>query len=528
MKLNSVRIGSALAVAAVALSGAVAVAPASSAATIGGLVVPSGTGASLFNVKTSAPCPAGATNFRASISSTNPGWTPGRVLVGNTAIATFGDLVNSGAPIANSLDAIATAAGTTFSAGTYNVVGECINSLGTTLFGSYDAVLTVTGAAATGNAFTAVQAGAPASTTTLAVTPASPVNLGANVTMTATVAAGVAVSGTVDFFDGATKLNTTPVAVAAGTASFSTTALAGGVRSLTAQFTPAAGVFLAGSTSAATSFTVTAPAAATTTTLAATAGTTVDPVVLSAAVAPAGAAGSVDFFEGATKVGSSAVSNGVATLSLVGVAAGAHSYTATFVPANVALFLGSSSAAASATVTAFAGYTLPGGENITTTIGAGGTLTLTAATTLVDLGAATLNTAGNLFVTAPKAMNDVTVSDTRAGSLGYTVSGTAGDFVSTITATNKINSENLGWAPRLVSNSAAVSATAGTAVAAGNGVAVGAVSNPVAGLKAVRTLGSAAAGASVGQAVFGADLTLQAPTTTAAGVYNTTLVITAI
>ncbi len=528
MKLNSVRIGSALAVAAIALTGAVAVAPASSAATIGGLVVPNGTGASLFNVKSTAPCPVGATNFRARITSTNAGWTGGLFLVGNTSLAVVGDLVNTGAPIANSLDAIAQGAGTTFGAGTYTVVGECINSLGTTLFGSYDAVLTVTGTAATGNTFTAAQAGAPTSTTALAVSPASPVNLGTSVTMTATVTSGVAVSGSVDFYDGATKLNSAPVAVAAGTASFTTTALPGGVRSLTAQFTPAAGVFLAGSTSAATSFTVSAPAASTTTTLAATAGTTVDPVVLSAAVAPAGAAGTVDFFEGATKVGASAVSSGVATLSLTGVAAGTHSYTATFVPANVALFLGSTSAAASATVTAFAGYTLPGGENITTTIGAGGTLTLTAANTVVDLGAATLNATNSLFVTAPKAMNPVTVTDTRAGSLGYTVSGTAGDFVSTTSATNKINSENLGWTPSLVSNDPSVTATPGAAVPAGAGVAVGAVSNPVAGLKAVRTLGSAAAGASVGQAVFGAQLTLQAPTTTAAGVYNTTLVITAI
>lgn len=46
------------------------------------------------------------------------------------------------------------------------------------------------------------------------------------------------------------------------------------------------------------------------------------------------AEGTVDFFEGETKVGSAPLVGGVATLNLSGVAAGKHSYTATFVPAE--------------------------------------------------------------------------------------------------------------------------------------------------------------------------------------------------
>ncbi|NYJ00308.1 ABC-type phosphate transport system substrate-binding protein [Nocardioides thalensis] len=56
------------------------------------------------------------------------------------------------------------------------------------------------------------------------------------------------------------------------------------------------------------------------------------------------AQGTVDFFEGETKVGSAPLVGGVATLNLTGVAPGKHSYTATFVPAEDTDFVESSDA----------------------------------------------------------------------------------------------------------------------------------------------------------------------------------------
>lgn len=60
--------------------------------------------------------------------------------------------------------------------------------------------------------------------------------------------------------------------------------------------------------------------------------------------------GTVDFFEGATKVGSAAYAQGQAVLSLTGVAAGSHSYTATFTPATGSTLEGSTSSAATVVV----------------------------------------------------------------------------------------------------------------------------------------------------------------------------------
>lgn len=94
------------------------------------------------------------------------------------------------------------------------------------------------------------------------------------------------------------------------------------------------------------------PAAATTTTLSASA-TTVDAggsVDLTATVSPSGAVGTVNFFEGATQVGSAAVAAGSATATLTQLEAGTHNYTATFEPTDPAAFVTSSSSAVTVTV----------------------------------------------------------------------------------------------------------------------------------------------------------------------------------
>jgi hypothetical protein len=75
-------------------------------------------------------------------------------------------------------------------------------------------------------------------------------------------------------------------------------------------------------------------------------------VTLSATVTPAGAAGSVQFFDGATVLGTSPVTNNVATLTTTSLGAATHSLTATFTPTAPGGATRSTSAAISYVVTA--------------------------------------------------------------------------------------------------------------------------------------------------------------------------------
>jgi hypothetical protein len=171
-------------------------------------------------------------------------------------------------------------------------------------------------------------------TTTLNATP-NPSSFGVNVTFTATVGSNFAgtISGTVDFYDGATKLNDTPVALTAGAASFQTAALAIASHSMTAQYSGDS--TYATSTSDAVSLNV-APAVTTTTLSALPAATTLgDSVTLTAMVASniAGTiGGSVDFYDGATKLNDTpvALNSGQAGYATSALTVGVHSLTAQF------------------------------------------------------------------------------------------------------------------------------------------------------------------------------------------------------
>jgi hypothetical protein len=95
------------------------------------------------------------------------------------------------------------------------------------------------------------------------------------------------------------------------------------------------------------------PAVATSTALAAPAAATVGTSVpLSATVSPAGAVGSVGFFDGATSLATVPVASGTASTSATFSAPGAHSITAVFTPADPSAFVASTSAAATVTVSA--------------------------------------------------------------------------------------------------------------------------------------------------------------------------------
>jgi hypothetical protein len=481
-------------------------------------------------------CPAGANRIRARIDNVPPAgdvnpahqWT-GVVILSSTqnglsttgpmSVASTDTLQNTAA--ANSLVLIP---------GDYAVTMMCGSGTGgATLIGEFDGVLTVSADAQT---YTSPAINAPASTTTtIGVSPSSPQVGATAVTITATVNPSSA-TGTVDFFDGATKLNGASVPVSGGTAAFTTAPLAVGGHSLTARFTSDDVDATTGSVSAATSYQINAPATATTTALGvnpASGATTVDDVTLTATVTPSSAVGHVDFYDNnpATPalLGTVTLNGGTASFTpSPKLAVGTYKFQAFFVPTNPANFQPSQSAElAPYAVTTFNGVSAS--ETLQAIVDAG-TLTITAGGPTVDLGHLALNSTNDLLVSAPTDLNPVTVTDTRAGNIHWTASGQVSDFTSASNA--KINGANLGWSPRVLDQQAAQTVTAGPVVAPGAGLAVGASAPAGIGLSSARELAHTIDGRSTGTAHLNATVVLQAPTSTVAGTYPATLTLTAI
>jgi hypothetical protein len=218
---------------------------------------------------------------------------------------------------------------------------------------------------------------APVRTSTLTSLSASATSLttGQAVALTATVrpaSGGGTLSGTVTFRDGTTVLGT--IALSSGRAVFSTSRLAASTHHLTAVYNGATA--FAGSTSAAQTVTVTAPVvrAATLTTLVGSAGAAFygQPVTFTASVRPASGAGSV-------VVGTVALTNGAASITLSSLRAGNHGLTAVY--NGDGRFTASTSAARALTVNqvqAVVNFTLAQASSAV-----GSTLTLRATVTAV-------------------------------------------------------------------------------------------------------------------------------------------------
>ncbi|WP_436494462.1 Ig-like domain repeat protein [Actinokineospora sp. HUAS TT18] len=405
---------------------------------------------------------------------------------------------------------------TTIVPGVYTVAVNCLDQLAAAEKGGFTVDLNFSSA----TAWTVV-ANKTNTTTAIAASPAAPVAEGTPVTLTATVSP--AATGQVQFRDGATALGA-PVAVNNGVATLTTSALVQGARSLTAEYLGSA--THNGSTSSALSYQVNAPAAVVTTTaLAVTPSGTAEQfstVTLAATVAPAAAAGSVQFFDGANAIGSPvAVAGGSATYSTASLAVGAHNFTARFVATNPAAYEPSTSAAVALNVTAFAGVSTY--EDITTTVLAG-ELTISVANQNVVLPSPVMAADGSLLTTAG-SLNPIKVTDTRAGNPGWNVSGQVTDFVN---GANAINGANLGWTPKIVDKSPVQNITAGAVVAPANAIVPGATAPAGFGLASARVLATAAALGGNGTANLTADLALNVPTSTVAGTYTARLTLTAI
>jgi hypothetical protein len=178
---------------------------------------------------------------------------------------------------------------------------------------------------------------ATATTTTLTANP-SMVTVGATVALTAAISPNTA-TGSVQFFDGATPIGAA-VAVASGSAGTSTSTLTQGDHSLKATFTPTDSAAFQTSSGTLAYHVNPVPATTTTTTLALTPSAPVTQgtaVHFDATVTP-NASGSINFYNGSTLLGTSAVASGAATFSTMALPAGALSLKAVFVPTDATAF----------------------------------------------------------------------------------------------------------------------------------------------------------------------------------------------
>ncbi|MFE5290613.1 HtaA domain-containing protein [Isoptericola sp. NPDC056618] len=135
--------------------------------------------------------------------------------------------------------------------------------------------------------------------------------------------------------------------------------------------------------------------------------------------------------------------------------------------------------------------------------------------TIASGGAVSLGTAtqGDAAFTASGDLRRVTVTDTRAGSPAWSLTGTVTDFFA---GNRSFSGSALGWTPALGANTGG--AVAGAEVVAGSG----------SGLKGGATLVSAPEGHAAGSVAVDAGLDLSIPLSTPAGEYTGVLTLTAV
>lgn len=170
-----------------------------------------------------------------------------------------------------------------------------------------------------------------------------------------------------------------------------------------------------------------------------------------------------------------------------------------------------------------------------------GTNVGTVASNVVYLPNALLNAAGTYIETVGNII-PLRVTDTRAGDLGYNVTGaiSALDNILGVSnaATDRISAQNVGWDPIFISASR-------PGIAVGTGLVEGATVQPAAddvaaaaiagnvsgstyGIAAPKRLFQAEVGKSSGTVVYGATLEIKAPTQTLPGVFEGVLEVTAL
>lgn len=206
---------------------------------------------------------------------------------------------------------------------------------------------------------------------------------GGSVTITQTVPAGA--TGTVSFYAGAALLGTGTVS--GGVATLTTTAISGGTQSITGHYSGNTNYTAATSAAASIAVALAAPslAAPTASPSASTYGTS---VTLTQTV-PVGATGTINFYAGATLIGSGTISGGVATLTTTALPVGTVALTTQY--GGNGNFQAGTSAAGSIVVTAAATATTLSASPTSGTYGTSVTVTATVTTGGSPLPGGTVN-----------------------------------------------------------------------------------------------------------------------------------------
>ena len=390
----------------------------------------------------------------------------------------------------------------------------------------------------------------PSVTTTTTSITTNPANggsavTGSNVTLQATVSPGE--NGTIQFFDGTTAVGSAhAVTTGSPTANDTATSPAIGSHSYTAVFTPTGGTLVQGSTSPTSTVNITPPQTGTSTALSANPSTQAQyqPVVLTANITEAdaptttGLAGSVQFFDGASSLGTQNTNDGTAgeyKLTVSTLTQGTHSTIhAVFTPTSSA-YAQSTSPNITVTITAPtcpgapdpSGATCTDTQSIQVTVNPG-SLTITTPYTATNpfvLPAMTLNSAGTLLSSGPTrfpAASDpqIVVHSSLAGDPNWTVSVSATDLVS---GTNTINGSGLGLTGGTLN---ATPVFPGTVTFTDN--AARDPNNPGTnhGIKGGPYTFAQSSGGGNGSAAMFGMLTLLAPTSTQPGTYTGTITFT--
>ncbi|MGX7678007.1 Ig-like domain repeat protein [Jatrophihabitans sp. DSM 45814] len=328
-------------------------------------------------------------------------------------------------------------------------------------------------------------------TTTLAVTPAGPITQGDNVTLDATVSPTSAV-GSVNFFNGAVQLGSSPVV--AGAASFSPTSLPVGTLSLVAKFVPSDSTLFGASSSSAVPLVVKAPAITPVVTVTSS---PVSPIVtdtdvtFTATFNPTVATGTVQFSDGSTPIGSPVtVTDGTATVTTSFSTAATHSITAAFTSSDLTVFKDAISAPLSvnsippATATAVSLAVSP-----TSPVDPGTSVTLTATVTPADAVGSVVFTDGATATGSPATVTNGTAAIT-VSTLGSGVHSLSAAFTAT-DVHNFTNSATTSPTPFTVNATAttiALAATPADLVSLGSPVKLKATVSPAGAVGGVQFL----------------------------------------
>lgn len=556
-----VAVGSVAAIAATLMGGGVA-----SAATVGGLTINPSSDTTTTNypsVTTSGVCPGTASKY--VIKLLGPGGMSGNLAPITTLPAASGGTLTASITqnIHDTLQAISGAPSAP-SGGGWSIDFQCINVSTGTNVADYSSALTFSQPGSVGGSFDAAYTSAPASTpttTTLSV-PASS-TFGGSVTFTATeatggVTPGVA-AGSVQFKDNGVNLGSAvPVNGTTGQATYTTSSLTAGSHPITAVFTPTDTTTYGSSSAAAQTLTV--AKAPTTVSVTGPASAQAQQSTTFTATVPAGLAGSVAWTIDGASAGSSTVNTATNTATVSHVFTGAENaaVSAIFTPSDSNYAVSPAGTWNGTTVTAFQGVTAA--QEIDVTVPAGSLTIAVQGNTNGNTGSA-VDTNGNATGTAYVQMgaptflpngqfwqsvgqiNNVVITDTRAGNPGWAATGSVGNFTQAAASgtPETFSGANLGWTPTLVSASAnqMYGPTDPNQITIGASVPTGAVPTGATpgstvpgygvtgvGLSTPQPFASTVAGHGAGAAIIKAPLVLDIPTDRVAGLYTATLTFT--